>query len=174
MACIIDWCNTNNGFLTAVLSLIGLIISTTAVIVSIKTARLPYKKKILLSCSTDIGFFTDPVSRQAASEIIGISVNATNVGARNVNITYLGISVKDKSLQGGQNKMTKLRDEITGTGMISPTEVKTEFFKKTDLVCTLAKLGNHAKVYLYARDSEGQEYIKEVGSAVMVVKTLSN
>lgn len=174
MTCIIDWCNMNNGFLTAVLSLVGLIISTIAVIVSIKTARLPYKKKILLSCSTDIGCFADPASGQASSEIVGISVNATNVGSRNVNITYLGISVKDKSLHGGQNKMTKLRDEITGTGMISPTEVKTEFFKKIDLVYALAKLGNHARVYLYARDSEGREYSKKIGRANGIVKTLSS
>ena len=46
---IIRWCNENNGFLTAILSLIGLVLSVTAIVVSIRTARLPYKKKLMLS-----------------------------------------------------------------------------------------------------------------------------
>ena len=45
---IIQWCNENNGFLTAILSLIGLVLSVTAIVVSIRTARLPYKKKLML------------------------------------------------------------------------------------------------------------------------------
>ena len=105
---------------------------------------------------------------------MGLSVNATNVGSRNVNIIYLGISVKDKSLSDGQNKMAKIHDEITGTGVIAPTEVKTEFFKRNDLLAALVKLSNHSRVYLYARDSEGQEYIKKIGRTNNVVKTLSN
>ena len=36
---IIRWCNENNGFLTAILSLIGLVLSVTAIVVSIRTAR---------------------------------------------------------------------------------------------------------------------------------------
>lgn len=46
---IIRWCNENNGFLTAILSLIGLVLSVTAIVVSIRTARLPYKKKLMLA-----------------------------------------------------------------------------------------------------------------------------
>ena len=45
----IQWCDDDNGFLTAILSLIGLILSATAIVVSIRTARLPYKKRIMLS-----------------------------------------------------------------------------------------------------------------------------
>ena len=45
---IIQWCNENTGFLTAILSLIGLVLSVTAIVVSIRTARLPYKKKLML------------------------------------------------------------------------------------------------------------------------------
>lgn len=43
----VQWCNGDNGFLTAILSLIGLIFSA-AIVVSIRTARLPYKKRIIL------------------------------------------------------------------------------------------------------------------------------
>ena len=45
---IIQWCNENNGFLTAILSLIGLVLSVPAIVVSLRTARLPYKKKLML------------------------------------------------------------------------------------------------------------------------------
>ena len=43
---IIQWCNNNEGFLTMLLSLFTLVTSIIAIIVSIKTAQLPYKKKI--------------------------------------------------------------------------------------------------------------------------------
>lgn len=51
---IIRWCNENNGFLTAILSLIGLVLSVTAIVVSIRTARLPYKKKLMLGSYTKL------------------------------------------------------------------------------------------------------------------------
>lgn len=55
---IIRWCNENNGFLTAILSLIGLVLSVTAIVVSIRTARLPYKKKLMLiGNGNDTGFY---------------------------------------------------------------------------------------------------------------------
>lgn len=47
----IQCCNDNNGFLTVFLSLMNLILSVTAIVVSIRTARLPYKKKLLLGSS---------------------------------------------------------------------------------------------------------------------------
>ena len=41
---LIQWCNENVGFATIVLSALTLLVSIIAVIVSIRTARLPYKK----------------------------------------------------------------------------------------------------------------------------------
>lgn len=58
--CIIEWCNLNSGFLTGVLSLLTLVVSVIAIVVSIHTAKLPYKKKIKLSSSVDIAFFRTP------------------------------------------------------------------------------------------------------------------
>ena len=46
--CFIEWCNQNNGFISAILSIIGLLLSIIAIVISIHTARLPYKKKLLL------------------------------------------------------------------------------------------------------------------------------
>lgn len=169
---IIQWCNTNSGFLTGVLSLLTLLVSIIAIAVSIRTAKLPYKKKVSLSSSLDIAFMQNPLTGESGSGILGISVNAANVGARNVNITYLGISIKDKTLFGGQQKLTKIRDEITGTGIVAPTEVKTEMFNKADLVGVLSKLGKGARIYLYARDTEGQEYYKKAGRAYKLVEQL--
>lgn len=169
----IEWCNANNGFLSALLSLLTLVVSVIAIVVSIRTAKLPYKKKLSLSSSLDIAFMQNPITGETGSEILGISVNAANIGARNINITYLGISVKDKSLPGGQQKLAKIRDEITGVGIIAPTEVKTEMFNKTDLIGVLSKLGKKAKIFLYARDSEGTEYYQKAGCAYKLVEQLS-
>ena len=165
MSSIIEWCNINNGFLTGILSLFTLIVSIIAIIASIRTAKLPYKKKLKLSSSLDIAFFQNPVTGKSGSQIIGVSVNVANIGSRNINISYLGISVKDKSLHSGQEKLTKIRDEITGTGVIAPTE-------KTDLIYVLSKLGRKAKLFLYARDSEGKEYYQKAGHAHKLVEQL--
>lgn len=170
--CIIKWCNLNSGFLTGVFSMLTLVVSVIAIVVSIHTAKLPYKKRIKLSSSIDIAFFQNPATGEADSQVIGFSVNAANVGSRNVNITYLGISIKDESLHNGQEKMTKIRDEITGTGIIAPTEVKTEMFKNTDLIRALSKLSNKARVYLYARDTEGKEYLEKAGEAHQLLEQL--
>lgn len=165
---VIQWCNENNGFLTGVLSLLTLVVSIIAIIVSIRTAKLPYKRKLRLSSSLDIAFFQNPVTGESGSQIMGISVNIANIGSRNVNISYLGISVN-----GRQEKLTKIRDEVTGTGMLAPTEVKTEFFKKADLVYVLSKLDKKAKISLYARDTEGNEYLQKAGYAYKMVEQLS-
>lgn len=174
MADIINWCNLNNGFLTAILSLIGLIISTVAIIVSVSTARLPYKKKLKLSSSLDIEFSQNTITRETSTGIRGISVNAANIGSRDVNITYLGLAIKGGTVGKSPQKMAKTRDEITGVGRIAPTEVRTEEFKKTDLLYCLPRFGEDAKVFLYAHDSEGKEYFQKSGTVGKMIANLSN
>ena len=84
----IQWCNDDNGFLTGILSLFGLILSATAIVVSIRTTRLPYKKRIMLSSAPVI----DP--RLVPLKLFGMSVLATNTGNRTVNLKYLGYTLK--------------------------------------------------------------------------------
>lgn len=96
MEIIINWFNYNNGFITAILSAIGLLLSVIAVVVSIRTARLPYKKKLKLTSYVDVLISKNTVNGEVFSNIMGISVNVANIGSRNVSITYLGIFVKDK------------------------------------------------------------------------------
>lgn len=46
MNAIIEWCNNNQGFVGAVLSVLTLFVSLTAIAISIYTARIPYKRNI--------------------------------------------------------------------------------------------------------------------------------
>ena len=89
----VQWCDDNNGFLTAILSLIGLILSVTAIVVSICTARLPYKKRIVLGYVVQASASIVP-GVGVESLILGMSASATNVGNRTVNLRYLGYAVK--------------------------------------------------------------------------------
>lgn len=43
---IIVWCNENEGFVAMVLSIVTILISVIAIVVSINTARLPYKQNL--------------------------------------------------------------------------------------------------------------------------------
>lgn len=89
----IQWCDEDNGFLTAILSLISLILSATAIVVSIRTARLPYKKRIVLGYVVQASASIVP-GVGVESLILGMSASATNVGNRTVNLRYLGYAVK--------------------------------------------------------------------------------
>lgn len=105
LSIIITWCNSNMGFLSAILSLIGIVLSIIAIIVSLRTARLPYKKKVKLSASMSIRVFQNALTNVIQSEVIGVTVNAVNVGSRNVNITYLGFAVCDGLRRSKQMKI---------------------------------------------------------------------
>ena len=172
MELIVNWCNENNGFITAILSAIGLLLSVIAIVVSIKTARLPYKKKLKLTSSVDVAFSKNTITGEVISSIMGITVNAANIGSRNVSIVYLGLCIKDKKSKWKKQKMTKIRDEITGIGMIAPAEIKTELYRKVDLLSSRSLLSGDAKIYLYANDTEGTEYFKSVGNAKNMLMNL--
>ena len=172
MELIINWCNDNNGFITAILSAIGLLLSVIAIVISIRTARLPYKKKLKLTSSVDVAISKNTITEEVVSNIMGISINAANIGSRNVSITYLGICVKDKKSNRDKQRMTKIRDEITGTGMIAPAEIKTESYKKDDLLYSLSLFSGNTKIYLYAKDTEGTEYFKSAGNAKNMIVNL--
>ena len=169
---LVSWCNINNGFLTGLFSFLALIASVTAIVVSIHTARIPYRKRLKLSSSLDTAFYRMPNSNNIKSSTNGISVNSANTGSRNINLSYLGIAVS-KPLHGRTKQITKIRDEITGTGIIAPAEVKTELFKTDDLIVALSKLDKRTKLYLFARDSEGKEYFHRLGCAAQMFKNLS-
>lgn len=173
MNSIIDWCNENTGFLSAILSIVGILLSFIAICISIHTARLPYKKSLKLSSFYDV-LFSKSISNMVSSQTIGLSINAVNTGKRNINITFLGLAVKDDSLGKGLKKMIKINEEMTGKGILSPTEIISMSYSTRDLLFNLTKLSNDAVVYVYASDSEGKEYFKKAGNAQNIIKSLSD
>ena len=171
MSELIQWCNDNNGFLTAILSAIGLFLSTIAIVVSIKTARLPFKKSVVVSSSTNLWVGTIPLTDTIATGVQGISINVVNKGFRDVNITYLGILVEDNHKK---QKLFKTKEPMDGAGVLHPTEVHTNTFSKDDLLHVFsAFLKSNAKTYAFAEDSEGNQYTKYMGTVQKIAHNIS-
>ena len=81
----IEWCNENIGFASLMLSTLTLFVSILAIFVSIHTAQLPFKKKLVISTGSYI-----------SKDGIGIHATVTNVGNRNVKIKKIGILIGEK------------------------------------------------------------------------------
>ena len=45
----IEWCNNNEGFIVAILSMLTLVISIIALFTTIRLAYIPYKKRLLIN-----------------------------------------------------------------------------------------------------------------------------
>jgi hypothetical protein len=170
MSSFIDWCNINNGFVSALLSVVGLLLSGIAIFVSIRTARLPYKKRLQLSFSKDFLLSRNLFTNQVETSTKGISVNAANTGSRNINITYLGLGVVDSSSFKGLQKMTRIDDKPAAKGMLAPSEILTEEFTQKSIDFSFTKLSKHTKVYLLAIDSEGRKYKKLICRAEKLIE----
>lgn len=168
MESIIRWCNENGGFLSGVLSLLTLIVSIIAVVVSIKTARLPYTKRLILSSDITILFGTNNLTGQPISKFAGITVNATNIGNRNVNLNFLGFAIRHGLKL--QKMQTKDR-ELGGKGILEPTAVSTIEYTEKELL-GFRDLKPRTKVYCCAMDTEGTTYLKYYGRAGKMSKTL--
>lgn len=172
MSEIINWCNSNDGFIMAILAILSLILSAVAIVVSIKTARMPYKKGLKLGSSYNILLSQDPFTSKVSSQTIGMSITAVNIGSRDINISFLGLAVKDKMLFGKKEKMIGINEDIGGKGIIHPTELSAANYNAFDLISALTKKAN-AKVYMYATDTEGKSYCRFIGKAKSVIGNLS-
>lgn len=169
MICFIQWCNENNGFIAAILSLVGLVLSITAIIVSIRTARLPYKKKLLLGSYLSIaGGFNS--AGQAMTKTIGISSSATNVGNRTVNITYLGYAIKKN---GHYNYIFPTNRDFDSKASLEPSEMAETQFYADELLMRFSDENRKTRLYVYAKDTEGTEYKKKAGNIGKLIDTLS-
>ncbi|NLY98755.1 MAG: hypothetical protein GX082_15290 [Clostridiaceae bacterium] len=146
---IIHWCNANSGFLLAVLSFIGLVLSATAIIVSIRTAKLPYMKKLLLSGSIRI----DSAGKEA-------EISAANVGNRAIKLTYIGYAVKRS------NELCKINslDGLDFDGSVMPADLISFRFHADEIIKDLSGDGESVPLFLYATDTEGTEYVKRYGT----------
>lgn len=149
---IIVWCNDNSGFLTAVLSAIGLFISFLAVIISIRTARLPYKKKLCLSSFICLGVGTS---------YKGIGASAANIGNRTINLVYLGFAIKTANEWQKMQSVSRLSDH---EGILQTTEIMSIHFSSEEFLKGTTQLGDKLPLFVYAQDSEGKIYKKRYGT----------
>lgn len=164
----INWCNTNNGFLTAVLSLFTLFVSIIAIVVSLKTAQLPYKKRLLLV--PNIFSYIYEEGQTLHSQLRSVGITATNIGNRNINITFLGFAVrKNRKLL----KMQTKNRELGGTGMLVPAESTTVEYSLPEMI-GIGGQGKWTRIYCCAIDSEGKAYLKYYGRAGKISNNLRN
>ena len=151
---IIDWCNNNVGFATVVLAIATVIVGVVAVVVSINTARMPYKKKILITYG---GFIdTDGVS--------GIHVTATNIGNRQVGISTIGLQVKRKMII---NTLTLANSQV----ILKQGEQTCQHIEREKLLKCFVNMGLsvHTVIYAAVNDNEGKIYRKRIGRLKKIV-----
>ena len=143
---VIQWCNENVGFATIVLSALTLLVSIIAVIVSITTARLPYKKIIKIETGSYIT--TDGAS--------GLHVTAINCGNIDFTINSMGFITKDKQL------MVNLRSTNQYPFRLKIGEQLSEYFAEE--APAIQSLKANRRIYAYVKDSEGKIYRKKMKS----------
>ena len=143
---IIEWCNENVGFVTAILSAIGLFLSSIAVVISICTARLPYKKKLKLSCTLDYRYSD---SNGSSSERL-----------TDICVTYVGLGIRNSGLKHDFVKFGIINNEIKPV-IIKPTEMTSNIFDILSLSANLKPKYAKGYIYILAYDSEGKQYYKK-------------
>lgn len=141
----IKWCNDNQGFLSAILSLGTLFVSVLAIIISVCTSRLPYKKKLLLTTGSYIGVGMDSM---------GIHVTATNIGNRSLKIKNIGLLINKQIY-------TNFRTIADSKIILAIGECTSQYFESNDLR-KIKKLNGNFKVYGYVEDTENRKYKKYI------------
>lgn len=134
---VIQWCNENVGFATIVLSGLTLLVSIIAVIVSLRTARLPYKK--LLKIEAGSYFTTDGDS--------GLHVTAVNCGNVDFTISNMGFIAKGNQLMINMHSSNQYPVRLKNGEQVS------EYF--ADGSSTIQNLKSNRKIIAYVKDSEG-------------------
>ena len=168
MMCFIQWCNENNGFLSAILSLVGLMLSVIAIVVSIRTAKMPYKKKLLLGSFLSIGTSLI-LGGHTKTEIVGMSASATNIGNRTVNITYLGYAIKKN---GRYNMIYPVNRNFDCKTLLEPSDMSETQFYVEELLKCFSRENRKTKLFVYAKDTEGTEYKRKAGNVGKLIDNL--
>ena len=166
---IITWCNDNNGFLTAILSVVGLALSIIAIIVSIRTARLPYKKKLILGSSLSVQTQMIP-GLSVQMDVAGVSASATNVGNRPISITYLGYAIKK---DGKLNNLYPIDREFNCRVTLAPSEKTEQYFAKDELLKCFSRENRNIKLFVTVSDTEGKIYLKKAGTIGRLIDNLT-
>ena len=148
MQTIVTWCNDNAGFASAVLALGTIIVSVIAIIVSLRTARLPYVKKIKITYGWYYGVAGG-----------GIHITATNIGNRPVTISMIGMLIKNKQII----VPSEVEDWQTKIGV---SELVTVRFLYRELIRGIKEAGfkENEIVYGYVTDTEGDTVKRRIGT----------
>ena len=135
------------------LSFFTLLVSIIAIIISVITSRLPYKKRISVSGGTTVG---------VGFKFAGLHVTAVNIGNRPIMIKNIGIKVgKDVYI----NANTISQSQI----MLSPTETTTQYFYDDNFII-FKNLKPYKRAYAYVQDTENKSYKKYMGNVSAIQK----
>lgn len=153
----INWCNSNQGFLSLLLAIFTALISVVAIIISILTARLPYKKKLKITTSYMFAIAQTVMGNLSTRYL---TVGVVNVGNRTVSTDYVGLGFyKDNSLQ---------RVYPTSRALNCKTKLNpSQLFEVNYLAEEILKLQNIVSldemIYSVVIDTEGQVTTKRFG-----------
>lgn len=150
----IAWCNNNVGFLSLVLSTLTLLVSIIAVFVSIHTARLPYKKKIIVT--------TGGILSEAG---LGLHITATNVGNRDLQIKTIGFLIEK---QVYINKNTLFDSQV----ILSQGETTSQYYSLDEFkkVIREMKINPSIMIKAFVEDTEGKRYKKKLDKVKKIIK----
>lgn len=146
MTDLIKWCNDNQGFLSALLAMLSVILSVIAIHVSITVAKLPFKKKI------SIGFYANIL---IGAEGSFYSVSATNIGNRPIMITYVGLGFLKK---GKLQKVILTKRSMAEKKILNVNEVLEERYTEGEL----EEIRKNGRLYAMAFDVEGKVYKRKL------------
>ena len=143
---IIEWCNSNEGFINALLAIASLLLSFIAIVVSVQAIRLQYRKKLRIECGSFYGL-GDLKGKK------GIHITVTNIS--NVTITIKEISLKGTSSQ----RVLDLLDPQSEIDL-SPGKTEVKYFEENQLKQCIQQL--KLPIYAYAMDTSGKIYKKRI------------
>lgn len=139
----VKWCNCNEGFISAVLSVLTLVISIIAIWISVRLAYIPYKKRI----------FINPVFDIKENEY-ELNLTIANSGNKLIGISYVTVYYKNEYI--GDNSEQKF---------IEPSKTS-DYFIELNLNEENVKFDKNSKVKIVVHDTEKKEYKFKVNLAV--------
>ena len=145
----IQWCNDNQGFLTFILSALTILISIIAIVVSIKTATLPYKKKVLIKATIT------HTSSSGISELTNMSILVRNLSSVPIVIKEIYLGYKNKF------KLVKTEDQlykVKNDNVISQMSWVNYTLNLDDIKSLLENISPNKKIYLIIKDNDGKVF----------------
>ena len=146
---IVEWCNDNEGFVSAVLALLSLVLSVVAICISISVAKLPFKKKISVAFYTNMGV-------GGAQGYVEYEVVATNIGNRVVATDYVGLGYYKK---GKLQRLYTINRNLENKRRLDINESCSVKFTKNEFDNVKRQC---SRVYAIATDVEGTIFKKRI------------